>query len=84
MVECNSPSTIIYQEVGNDQCCEIHNSCESSRVPVLKRWRRVLKNILAYTRATHHQNDKYQPVLLGGGSCMLVRCEPEAIFREGK
>lgn len=84
MVECKSTPRTAYQRLREDQCCEPHDKCENGRVSVLSRWQQMVKNILIYAGANGPKYDKYEPVLLGGGSFMFVRCDPEAIFREGK
>lgn len=84
MVECKTAPTMIEQRIGKYQCCEPRDNAENSHTSILNRWQGIFKNFLAYGEANAHKHDKYEPVLLGGGSYMLIRCEPEAIFREGK
>ena len=84
MVECNSTPRTVYQQLREDQCREPRDKRENGHAPVLNRWQRMLKNISTYAEANAHKYDRYQPVLLGGGSYMFIRSEPESIFREGK
>lgn len=84
MVECKSTPRMAYQRLREDQYCEPHDKCENGHASVLSRWQRILKNISAYAEADAHKYDSYEPVLLGGGSFMFIRCEPGSIFREGK
>ena len=84
MIECNSTSKMVYQQLREDQCCEPRDKRENGHASILNRWLRILRNILTYTEANAHKYDRYQPVPLGGGSIMFIRYEPESIFREGK
>ena len=84
MVEYGSTSRLVGQQIGEKRVGEPRESSEKGRVFILDRWQQILKNILGYAEANAHKYDRYEPVLLGGGSYMFIRCEPESIFREGK
>lgn len=84
MVECNCTSSTVFQQVGKNQCNESHDSCDNNRVSVFNRWRQMFQNIWADAKVGVYKHDGYESVPLGGGSVMHIRCEPEAIFREGK
>ena len=84
MVECNCTPSTVYQQVGKDQCNESHDSCAKNRVSVFSRLQQIFHNVLPFGEANAHKHDGYDPVLLGGGSVMHIRSEPESMFREGK
>ena len=84
MIECNSRSRILYQQLREDQCGEACGQPEHGYASVLNRLQRILKSISTYTEANVHSHNGYEAVPLGGGSYMFIRCEPESIFREGK
>ena len=84
MVECKIAPTMIEQQIRREQCCEPRAERENGQVSVLNRVQQILKNLSDYGEINTHKHNNYEPVLLGGGSYMFVRCEPEAIFREGK
>jgi hypothetical protein len=87
MVECNSTSKMVCQRIREDWTSQSRDCCENSRTSKLSRWQQILATISAYAEANtrkYDKYDKYEPVLLGGGSYMLIRCDPESIFREEK
>jgi hypothetical protein len=84
MVECNATSKMVYQKVRKEHCCEPHDSCGNSHVSVLNKWQQIFRDILAHAEPNAHKYDGFEPVLLGGGSTMFIRCDSESIFREGK
>ena len=85
MVEYGSTAKLVGQQLKEEWVSEPRESREKGRASILDRWLQILKNILGYyAEANVHKYDRYEPVLLSGGSFMFIRCEPEAIFREGK
>ena len=85
MVECGSTAKLVGQQLKEERVSEPRESREQGRTSILYRWQQIFKNILGYyAEANVHKYDRYEPVLLGGGSYMFIRCEPESVFREVK
>jgi hypothetical protein len=84
MVEYGSTAKLVGQQLGEERVYKPRENCEKDRASILDRWQQILKNISGYAEANVYKYDRYAPVLLGGGSIMFIRCEPESSFREGK
>jgi hypothetical protein len=79
MAECDSMagmvgSDAVYQWTRKDQLCTPHDCCENDQKSFLTRWKQILEEVGAYAEAYVHRDE---PVLLSGGSHILIRSEPD-------
>jgi hypothetical protein len=78
MVECKTTSVAINPDLvcqsRKDRCCKPRGCREGNQESVSSRFGRILESVSAYAEAYTHRDE---PVLLSGGSYMLIRSEPD-------
>jgi hypothetical protein len=78
MAECKTSSVVVNPDLvcqsRKDKACDLRDCCESNQESVLDRFERILNSVSACAEAYTHRD---VPVLISGGSYILIRSEPD-------